>query len=708
MAEMQGTSLPVLFTEGAAMDTLENYVNWRGDIPFSVAGFTDADAVACSVLAYLKLDMVWDDVRGKTLREAYQLLHREHQERGGVPDEKSVLHDLTNEDPDGAIRHMMDRAADETAHEKTENEESTSPSEEPAISDESSEKPSSGLEIHVTDMSTLGDVDHPVYDSVADAEKEDDAQTVSMSERISSWRRKHEEKKKERMKARDVISQSMAACIRALALSGRFGNAVIEDYRSEYDPGDHFQFAVTMLRLDSGIHIVTFRGSDDSTAGWKEDFLISFTKTMAQRRALAYLMDVIPDRGAAGAADPSKPKIYFGPGAEPKPRADSFIICGHSKGGNLALYACPQLTDNQLSHVRHIYICDAPGLSPDEFPDIHPERIDAITTNILPEYSIFGRLFEPALNNTEIVRSTADGVLQHAPESWIVTPGGGLSIAGKFDVSSGWINDTMEQWLESVSSEDRLAFVNQLFGTIEADGCSKMTDFIGESPLALENLVSAVLESDDRSSRFALKRPFTRLKSGMQSGVKKTEKRTADDVMYEPDFRAGLLLAVIGAVLLLIPSAYADALVVVLFAVLVAAEYVTLILRLRSRKWNLAGERMRVIICTVLTVFFLFTVVKSGSLYLPGDILFCSWFLISAYVSAAELHTHKKSMHPARKLLRAAEAVVFAVFGVAVLVLPAGTVGRYSFWAGVLLAGDGLLRMVESLLVQRALERMLR
>ena len=160
--------------------------------------------------------------------------------------------------------------------------------------------------------------------------------------------------------------------------------------------------------------------------------------------------------------------------------------------------------------------------------------------------------------------------------------------------------------------------------------------------------------------------------------------------------------------LLLIPSAYADALVVVLFAVLVAAEYVTLILRLRSRKWNLAGERMRVIICTVLTVFFLFTVVKSGSLYLPGDILFCSWFLISAYVSAAELHTHKKSMHPARKLLRAAEAVVFAVFGVAVLVLPAGTVGRYSFWAGVLLAGDGLLRMVESLLVQRALERMLR
>ncbi|MGN0273176.1 MAG: Mbeg1-like protein [Chordicoccus sp.] len=690
------------------MDTLENYVNWRGDIPFSVAGFTDADAVACSVLAYLKLDMVWDDVRGKTLREAYQLLHREHQERGGVPDEKSVLHDLTNEDPDGAIRHMMDRAADETAHEKTENEESASPSEEPAISDESSEKPSSGLEIHVTDMSTLGDVDHPVYDSVADAEKEDDAQTVSMSERISSWRRKHEEKKKERMKARDVISQSMAACIRALALSGRFGNAVIEDYRSEYDPGDHFQFAVTMLRLDSGIHIVTFRGSDDSTAGWKEDFLISFTKTMAQRRALAYLMDVIPDRGAAGAADPSKPKIYFGPGAEPKPKADSFIICGHSKGGNLALYACPQLTDNQLSHVRHIYLCDAPGLSPDEFPDIHPERIDAITTNILPEYSIFGRLFEPALNNTEIVKSTADGVLQHAPESWIVTPGGGLSIAGKFDVSSGWINDTMEQWLESVSSEDRLAFVNQLFGTIEADGCSKMTDFIGESPLALENLVSAVLESDDRSRRFALKRPFTKLKSGIQGSAKKAEKRTADDAMYEPDFRTGLLLAVIGAVLLLIPSAYADALVVVLFAVLVAAEYVTLILRLRSRKWNLAGERMRVIICTVLTVFFLFTVVKSGSLYLPGDILFCSWFLISAYVSAAELHTHKKSMHPARKLLRAAEAVVFAVFGVAVLVLPAGTVGRYSFWAGVLLAGDGLLRMVESLLVQRALERMLR
>ena len=117
---------------------------------------------------------------------------------------------------------------------------------------------------------------------------------------------------------------------------------------------------------------------------------------------------------------------------------------------------------------------------------------------------------------------------------------------------------------------------------------------------------------------------------------------------------------------------------------------------------------MRVIICTMLTVFFLFTIVKSGSLYLPGDILFCSWFLISAYVSAAELHTHKKNMHPARKLLRASEAAVFAVFGIAVLILPAGSVGRYSFRAGVLLTADGLLRMLETLLVQKSLDRMLR
>lgn len=709
MAEVQGTSLPVLFTEGAAMETLENYVNWRGDIPFSVAGFTDADAVACSVLAYLKLDMVWDDVRGKTLREAYQMLHREHQERDSVPDEKSILHELTNEDPDGAIRHMMDHAADKTTHKKAENEENSSPQgEEPGGSDNFPEKPSSGLEIHMTDMSALGDVDHPIYDSVADAEREDTAQTVSMSERISAWRKKHAEKQKERMKARDVISESLAACIRALALSGRFGNAVIEDYRSDYDPGDHFQFAVTTLRLDNGIHVIAFRGSDDSTAGWKEDFLISFTKTMAQRRALSYLREMIPDRSAADSADPSRPKIYFGPGSEPERRADSFIVCGHSKGGNLALYACPQLTDNQLSRVRHIYICDAPGLSPDNFPDIHPERIDAITTNILPEYSIFGRLFEPTLNHTAIVRSTADGVLQHAPESWGITPGGGLDIAGKFDANSGWINNTMEQWLESVSSEDRLAFVNHLFGTIEADGCSKMTDFIGESPLALENLVSAVLESDDRARRFALKRPLSGLKSGIRSSVKKTEKRTEDKMMCEPGFRTGLLLAVIGAVLILIPSGYADALVAVLFVVLVAAEYITLFLRLRSRKWNFAGERMRVIICTMLTVFFLFTIVKSGSLYLPGDILFCSWFLISAYVSAAELHTHKKNMHPARKLLRASEAAVFAVFGIAVLILPAGSVGRYSFRAGVLLTADGLLRMLETLLVQKSLDRMLR
>jgi len=67
---------------------------------------------------------------------------------------------------------------------------------------------------------------------------------------------------------------------------------------------------------DSQMYIA-FRGTDDSIVAWKEDFMMSFSVIPAQKFALDFLKHVISRH----------------------PNTD-FIVGGHSKGGNLAIYSC--------------------------------------------------------------------------------------------------------------------------------------------------------------------------------------------------------------------------------------------------------------------------------------------------------------------------------------------------------------------------------
>ena len=70
--------------------------------------------------------------------------------------------------------------------------------------------------------------------------------------------------------------------------------------------------------------MVVFRGTDDTLIGWKEDFHMTYMDHVpAQKRAASYLHHVMKEF--------------------PKGR---FLVAGHSKGGNLATYACSYLPDS--------------------------------------------------------------------------------------------------------------------------------------------------------------------------------------------------------------------------------------------------------------------------------------------------------------------------------------------------------------------------
>ena len=123
-----------------------------------------------------------------------------------------------------------------------------------------------------------------------------------------------------------------ASCPRYAAL--RFAGFV-----RRFDPAEETQFACLSLRMDADTLLLAFRGTDNTLAGWKEDFNLAFMDSIpAQRLALAHAQD------AAG-------------------KAASLLLAGHSKGGNLALYAASFLPEPLQKKVSLAVSFDGPGLN---------------------------------------------------------------------------------------------------------------------------------------------------------------------------------------------------------------------------------------------------------------------------------------------------------------------------------------------------------
>ncbi len=261
-----------------------------------------------------------------------------------------------------------------------------------------------------------------------------------------------------------------APLLRAAATARRFSGAGMGSYVNHVDKETEVQFSATTFYLEDGSVFVAFRGTDSTLVGWREDFNFSYqAETPAQREAVAYLEYIA--------------SITVGP----------LHVGGHSKGGNLALYAAASVSEAARERIQGIWCNDGPGLNEKASEAEGYEAIQDRVRLIIPEESMVGILMNGG-RERKVVRSTAKGFGQHSPYSWEVRRDC-FEEAGGQAASSVLVDQTVQRWMETLNDEEKKNVIRSVFDAMEASGADTLGEFRERGTAALVGALRRVMDS---------------------------------------------------------------------------------------------------------------------------------------------------------------------------------------------------------------------
>lgn len=235
------------------------------------------------------------------------------------------------------------------------------------------------------------------------------------------------------------------------AQSRRFAGVKLVQFCTQFIPEEDTQFAAAAFALDDGSMAVAFRGTDNTLVGWKEDFNMCFQEAVpAQRLAVDYIRQL------------------YGRWGMP------MYLCGHSKGGNLAVYAAAKSERAIRQAIREVYNNDGPGFMEHMLSDPgYLEMVPRIHTYV-PQSSIIGMLMEHA-EPTLVIKSAQVGILQHDVFTWEVM-GKELIPVEELTPDSKFVSATIRQWLLGMDLEARNQMVDALFKLLTYGNVERAAD----------------------------------------------------------------------------------------------------------------------------------------------------------------------------------------------------------------------------------------
>lgn len=267
----------------------------------------------------------------------------------------------------------------------------------------------------------------------------------------------------------------------SVCASPRFRDVRLAAFRFTTSRDSEEQFAAMTFYLPDGSSYIAFRGTDSTIVGWKEDFNMTFLNPVpAQEEARAYL-----DAVASAVPGP----LYVG---------------GHSKGGNLAVYAAAMCAPEHHARIVRVFSHDGPGFHREFCASSAYRRVLPCMVKTVPKSTMIGAVLSESPDcRPLIVESGGFSLFQHNPFLWEVDVDACAFVqADGFTASSRFFNATLDAWMDKYTLAERERFVDALFDVIGVTGATRFSDIMADRKRTIPLMLDTVEGLDPELQQF--------------------------------------------------------------------------------------------------------------------------------------------------------------------------------------------------------------
>ena len=229
------------------------------------------------------------------------------------------------------------------------------------------------------------------------------------------------------------ISSKDKKLVELLSKKKRFKDLVILGCKNIFNKTEGIQFFAMTIELPDNTLFIAFRGTDKSMIGLMEDVDMSYKIVPSQVCALSYVLDT---KGYK--------KIYLG---------------GHSKGGNLAVYAFINAKITKKLQIKKVYNFDGPG-----FLETENNSLSSRINNYYPEGSFIGRMLN-GIGKVNVIKSYKNGLEGHNLYNWAVDKD--KFIKGSFNAYSDEFDVSCKRLLNTIKLEKREIIIHYIYDLME-------------------------------------------------------------------------------------------------------------------------------------------------------------------------------------------------------------------------------------------------
>ncbi len=248
------------------------------------------------------------------------------------------------------------------------------------------------------------------------------------------------------------INNGTSNILKLAGNSKRFKDIQLCGYVNHIDESTKTQFCAVTAILPTGEICVIYKGTDDTILGWEESFSLAYKMPIEGHLYAKQYLDEVAKKFSK--------KMY---------------VFGHSKGGNLAVYAAVHTSKKNAQKIIAVFDNDGPGFLENEHESTLYKNILPKIHTIIPESSIVGPLLNRE-NKPQYIKSTGNtGIAQHDLTTWQIECSNFI-FAERQSLTGEVSAKTVETWLSNLPQDKKEEFLSLFFDTLKKTGAKTLTE----------------------------------------------------------------------------------------------------------------------------------------------------------------------------------------------------------------------------------------